>query len=748
MHASTSTSRIDTGVSRDEQRIESAPRWGTATSALAMLVGVVMVYCPWSVLSGQARFSGVDFEQLHASRMTFAREAIFGPAHSIPAWYPRELMGTPFRADLQNFPLIPTRLAVVLLLEPDVAFMVSVIVSALLAAVFTFLICRRLGISRIGSAAAGWTFACCGFYASRIPAGHLPLLEAYPSLPALLWLMDRALAPREVRNARSRPRSDGSLIALALTTTCFSLAGHPQLTVYSLAVTSAYALVRAPSLARAALALCAMALGVGISAFALYPMSLLTARSTRVLPLAPASNDIAMPYDRLAALLFPWKDGAGLGVSHASATAFHGYPNSAYYWDTVWYVGWEPCVAAVGLMVLVALRRIRIGRAGWFFAAVSGLSLLMALPIWQAVMSHVPGTGLRSPARLGYVVVFGLSLGLGAALTLLARLRAPTLVRAGLLVGILLAHAVDLSLHARAHLRLSPYLRMTGSQEAVDQMRRILRGGRMGIDAMVGSIYNRALDDAGFFASIILARPYQFLIDTSGMPATLNEQHLDASKLSERSLRLCGVRYVVTIRQRPDLVRVSKPGEIATTYLVSNASERVALFPPESIRYVTPAEMRGLLRDPAFPAESTLLLPEAARPANSPANAGPATDQVQSGEWATPLRYRRPSSDEITVDVTTERFAWLRLLETWDPGWSATLDGKPVPVVPAHDTFLTVAVPEGSHELSLRYRTPGAGTGVALSGLSVVALFALAIASARRMRPVDPRRAAGPPGVL
>ena len=702
-----------------------------------MVVGVVMVYCPWSVLSGQARFSGADFEELHAFRMTFAREAIFGPAHSIPAWYPRELMGTPFRADLQNFPLIPTRLAV-LLLEPDVAFTVSVIASALLAAVFTFLLCRRLEISRIGSAAAGWTFACCGFYASRIPAGHLPLLEVYPSLPALLWLMDRALAPREGRDASSRSRSDGSLIALALTTTCFCLAGHPQLTVYSLAVTSVYALVRAPTFSRAALGLCSMALGVGISGFALYPMALLTARSTRVLPLAQASNDIAMPYGRLAALLFPWRDGVGRGVSHASAVAFHGYPSSAYYWDTVWYVGWEPCVAAVGLIVFAALRRTQVGRAGWFFAAVSVLSLLMALPFWQAEISQLPGTGLRSPARLGYVVVFALSLGLGAALTLLAQLRASTLARAGLLLGVLVIHAVDLSQHARAHLHLSPYLRVT-RPEALDQMRRILRGGRMGIDAMVGSIYNRVLDDVGFFAAIILARPYRFLIDTSGMPATLNEQHLDASRLNERSLRLSGVRYVVTIRERPDLVRVSKPGDIATMYLVSDASERVALFPPESIRYVTPAEMRQLLRDPAFPAESTLLLPEAARPANSPANAAPAPDRVRSREWATPVRYQRPSSDEIIVDVTTERFAWLRLLETWDPGWSATLDGDSVPVIAGHDTFLTVAVPEGSHQISLRYRTPGAGKGVAISGLSLVALFALAIASARRMRPVAPR---------
>jgi hypothetical protein len=32
-----------------------------------------------------------------------------------------------------------------------------------------------------------------GFFASRVMAGHLPLLEAYPALPQLLWLVDRAV---------------------------------------------------------------------------------------------------------------------------------------------------------------------------------------------------------------------------------------------------------------------------------------------------------------------------------------------------------------------------------------------------------------------------------------------------------------------------------------------------------------------------------------------------------------------------
>lgn len=42
-------------------------------------------------------------------------------------------------------------------------------------------------------ALCGLHMAGAGFFASRVMAGHLPLLEAYPALPQLLWLVDRAV---------------------------------------------------------------------------------------------------------------------------------------------------------------------------------------------------------------------------------------------------------------------------------------------------------------------------------------------------------------------------------------------------------------------------------------------------------------------------------------------------------------------------------------------------------------------------
>jgi len=179
---------------------------------------------------------GLDYSQLHARHIAFAREALFGPGHYLPGWYPRELLGAPFAANIQSFPWIPTRL-VLLLLAPKLVYEMGVALAAGLASVFTYLFCRRAGLSDLGAMTAGWTFACAGFFASRVMAGHLPMLEAYPALPLLLWLADRAVA---ADRSRFQVRD---LAALALAAGCVALAGHPQLPAYSLAAAVLYVIL-------------------------------------------------------------------------------------------------------------------------------------------------------------------------------------------------------------------------------------------------------------------------------------------------------------------------------------------------------------------------------------------------------------------------------------------------------------------------------------------------------------------------
>ena len=316
--------------------------------------------------------AGSDYLQLHKARMAFAEEGLFGPRHTLPAWYPHELLGSPFAANIQSFPWIPTRLLLLLLFTPESAYAPGVLVAAFLAALFAYLFCRRAGLSEIAAAAAGWTFACAGFFASRVMAGHLPLLEAYPALPLLLWLADRALDP--VRAAHHR-RDIGWL---AVITTCVVLAGHPQIPAYAVGAVIVYAIWRGRGWLRARL-VGAIGLGAAMGLAAWWPMLLLIQKSTRILDLNPPDNDVVFPYRRILALFVPGIDGWPAGFGRE---VFHGYPNGSYLFDTASYIGLAPIVAAAALLAICLVRR-RWPDSRFLFLALLGTGAFLERCPWS-----------------------------------------------------------------------------------------------------------------------------------------------------------------------------------------------------------------------------------------------------------------------------------------------------------------------------------------------------------------------------
>jgi uncharacterized membrane protein YfhO len=71
---------------------------------------------------------------------------------------------------------------------------------------------------------------------------------------------------------------------------------------------------------------------------------------------------------------------------------------------------------------------------------------------------------------------------------------------------------------------------------------------------------------------------------------------------------------------------------------------------------------------------------------------------------------------------------------TWDPGWHASVDGHPAPVLQADYLLQAVAVPPGRHIITLEYDDPWIGYGLLSSALVLVGLLVLAVAIGRRGR--------------
>jgi hypothetical protein len=670
-------------------------RFRAGLPLVAALAAIVLLYAPADVLSGERQLYGSDYLQLHRYRIAFVQEAWQAGSFGIPAWYPREAMGTPFWADIQNFPWIPTRL-LLLLLPCNALYATGVVIAACLSVLFAFLLARALGMSPLAAVASGFTFATSGFFASRVMAGHLPLLEAYPALPLLLWL-SHAVATSPPNAVRRR------LLALGGATACVCLAGHPQLPFY--AVVTAIAWLTWEGGRRRRVGLSAVALGALATLFVWWPMLLLILRSARMLPLDPPINDVPFLIERLPALWDPWRDGFPPAVMREPQVPFTGFSSEAVFWETTSYVGLFPWLAAAGLVAVHLAGRRKPVSMAWFLGLASLVCVVLSLPAAQAAFSWIPGTLFRSPARLWYVPVLTLSLAAGAGLDAVARRAGP--VAAIALLGL---HAADLVAHAR------PFVRATippdPRPEIEALLTRELGDGRVALDYNLPIVPTRRFDDVGFFSAIQLATSYRALAALSRAPERANFQYLSgARELPAAALANAGVRFVGTLSTRSDLpLRLTEGG--VNLYEVPSPVARALFFPAGAVRYWNEREMAERLRDAHFRLDQQMLLP-LERIGREPV--------ANEAESPTSLVWRRDARGDIEIDVVASTQGYVRLLESYDEGWTVRLDGEPVEAQRADGFLLATPVPAGAHRLRFEYRTPGAASG-ALMSLTVLVI--------------------------
>lgn len=100
-------------------------------------------------------------------------------------------------------------------------------------------------------------------------------------------------------------------------------------------------------------------------------------------------------------------------------------------------------------------------------------------------------------------------------------------------------------------------------------------------------------------------------------------------------------------------------------------------------------QMLAHMRDPAFDPAQLVLLSE-----------GEVVNAVGRGE-AILTRYE---PEEISVIVSTDTLGYLVLFDTFYPGWEATVDGQPTPILRANLMFRAVPVKPGEHRVEFRYQ--------------------------------------------
>jgi hypothetical protein len=80
--------------------------------------------------------------------------------------------------------------------------------------------------------------------------------------------------------------------------------------------------------------------------------------------------------------------------------------------------------------------------------------------------------------------------------------------------------------------------------------------------------------------------------------------------------------------------------------------------------------------------------------------------------------------ERVVVETGSSNPAYLVLADTFDPGWSATVDGSPAPIRPAYVAFRAVALTPGPHTVVFTYRPAGFTLGLTISIVGIaLAMF-------------------------
>jgi hypothetical protein len=116
-------------------------------------------------------------------------------------------------------------------------------------------------------------------------------------------------------------------------------------------------------------------------------------------------------------------------------------------------------------------------------------------------------------------------------------------------------------------------------------------------------------------------------------------------------------------------------------------------------------------------------------PFPGPGPGGEPLEEPARPGWAV-YRWVGPQAARVVVDAPAP--AVLLVRNAWDPGWHATVDGRPAPVLQADYLLQAVPVPPGRHTVLLEYDDPWIGYGLVGSGLALGTLLLLALMVLRR----------------
>jgi hypothetical protein len=221
------------------------------------------------------------------------------------------------------------------------------------------------------------------------------------------------------------------------------------------------------------------------------------------------------------------------------------------------------------------------------------------------------------------------------------------------------------------------------------------------------SVLFEVLDTLGY-SPVQLPGYWDYVHATNRLPVFYNAAVLQVPTLTD--LRLLGARYLIV----PQGITMPLPPGVSGRTIetegayrlveIDDAEPRASVLPSWSVVGGERAALDAVL-EPGFDPTAVAVLET--DPGSTPAVDGPAGTAT----------YREVSPEDVRIEAEASVPSILLVRNAWDEGWSATLDGRSVPVLRTDGFLQGIALPPGSHDLRLTYREPAIGTGLALSGI-------------------------------
>lgn len=722
-------------------------------------VGAVQrVYFPWQATheNGLPFYPQSDQAQSSYPRQVFIDGAVDDGV--LPSWDPYTLAGHPYLSNGGNSFFYPPRQLVTRAAGPAIAHDLYLMFHMAVAGCTAYFLLRTLRMSTAGSLLGGLAWMWNPFLLSWAQLELLPPVMAW--LPLALALVHRA------HHRRSWPARLGAGASCGL----MILGGSLDLAMAASGVVGLYAAaIEVPTLWRrrrdagwpgrlgrmVGRVAAVPAVAVGIGAPALVPFGLLSPRFART----PLDYDIfyenvTVPLSTFAQ--FWWRPDFPFTDTTMHRMAFVGTPIAVLaliglfqrragtglarglLLGSILVLGRTPLAAAFDA-VSVSYRFLSLGRfmfcwaLGLIILAIAGFDRVAALVTGGPILVEDTSEALPDPLAMlrpsGWRVGRRGILVLGGAALVLA-VTGAQLFRYG--------RAINADFIPRDRSFLFPTtpaldaLVARGSEPAADRNLPILRPGL------------QPLPDS----SIPMVFPYESAAGyDSSLPSTIADlwrvvQGEPVEQVTARGLSSGLVTLFYTDRTRFDLLPrlgitsvigppdlEEEPGwdeagrneqGLATVYegIDAEVLEVEAPAPRAYVVYDVEAETsphQALARftEPAFPWRSTAIIDGEVPPTDPDSSSGAA-------EEMSPALVRVHDLDRVEVDVTADAPGYLVLLDSFDEGWTATVDGEEAEVHRANAAFRAVAVPSGTSTVVFRYETPGLREGWAMAGVTLV----------------------------